>query len=272
MEQLIITAAVVGAELTEADTPYLPLSPREIAAEACRCCEAGAAVIHLHARDEFGVPTQDKEVYREIISLIKKHYDPIIQVSTGGAIGMTTAERLLPVELAPDMASLTPGTINFGEEVFYNPATLVAEFAAAMKEKGVKPELEIFDAAMVANAIQLEAEGLVPSPLHFDLVLGVPGALPAEMKNLLFLVNSLPADSTWSVAAIGRHQLPMAAAAIILGGHVRIGLEDNIYYRKGELSQGNVPLVQRVVRLAGEFERGIADAEKAKKILGIKRK
>ncbi|MGA7878369.1 MAG: 3-keto-5-aminohexanoate cleavage protein, partial [Desulfoferrobacter sp.] len=264
------TVAVTGAELSRKDTPYLPVTPEEIAREACSCYKAGASIVHLHARDNAGSPTQNIGVYRELIALIERRCHPIIQVSTGGAIGMGAAERLQPVELKPEMASLTCGTINFGDAVFYNPFGLLVEFATAMKEHGVKPELEIFDAGMVANALNLAEKGLLSPPLHFDFVLGVPGALPATLKNLLFLVDSLPQDSTWSVAGIGKHQLFMAAAAILLGGHVRVGLEDNIYYRKGELAKGNVPLVERVVRLADEFEREVATADQARKILGLK--
>ncbi len=270
MERLIITVAVTGAELSHEDTPYLPVTPEEIAREACSCYEAGASIVHLHARDNAGSPTQNIGVYREIIALIERRCHPIIQVSTGGAIGMGAAERLQPVELKPEMASLTCGTINFGDAVFYNPFGLLVEFATAMKEHGVKPELEIFDAGMVANALNLAEKGLLSPPLHFDFVLGVPGALPATLKNLLFLVDSLPQDSTWSVAGIGKHQLFMASAAILLGGHVRVGLEDSIYYRKGELAKGNVPLVERVVRLADEFKREVATADQARKILGLK--
>jgi len=270
LERLIITVALTGAELSLKDTPYLSVTPEEIAREACSCYEAGASIVHLHARDNAGSPTQNIGVYRELIALIERRCHPIIQVSTGGAIGMGAMERLQPVELKPEMVSLTCGSVNFGDAVFYNPSGLLVEFATAIKEHGVKPELEIFDAGMVANAIDLLQKGLLSPPLHFDLVLGVPGALPATLKNLLFLVDSLPPDSTWSVAGIGKHQLSMAAAAILLGGHVRVGLEDNIYYRKGELAKGNVPLVERVVRLADEFEREVATADQARKLLGLK--
>lgn len=262
--------ALTGAELSREDTPYLPLTPEEIAHEACSCYDAGASIVHLHARGSAGSPTQNIDVYGEIIALINERCHPIIQVSTGGAIGMGAVERLQPVELKPEMASLTCGSVNFGDAVFYNPSGLLVKFATAMKEHGVKPELEIFDAGMVANAINLLRNGLFIPPLHFDLVLGVPGALPATLKNLLFLVDSLPQDSTWSVAGIGKHQLSMATAAILLGGHVRVGLEDNIYYRKGELARGNVPLVERVVRIADELEREVANADQARKILGLK--
>lgn len=269
MDKLIITAAVVGAELTREDTPHLPLTPEEIAEEARRSCEAGASVVHLHARDSEGLPTQDPEVYGEIIERVRSRCDAVIQVSTGGAVHMSAEERLAPVSLKPEMASLTTGTVNFGEDVFFNPWDLLVRFAEAMKEHGVKPELEIFDTGMVANAVRLETMGLLSPPLHFDFVLGVPGALPAGVKNLVHLVESLPSGSTWSVAGIGRHQLPMAAAAVILGGHARVGLEDNIFYRKGELAQGNAPLVERVVRIARELGRAVADPDEARALLGL---
>jgi 3-keto-5-aminohexanoate cleavage enzyme len=269
MEKLIITAAVVGAELTREDTPYLPLTPEEIAEEARRACEAGASLVHLHARDAEGAPTQDREVYREILDRVRERCDAVIQVSTGGAVGMSAEERLQPVVLGPEMASLTAGTVNFGDEVFFNPRKLMVRFAEAMQEHGVKPELEIFDAGMVTNALWLERKGYVAAPLHFDFVLGVPGALPASMKNLLHLVESVPRSATWSVAGIGRHQLPMAAAAALLGGHARVGLEDNIFHRAGELAEGNAPLVERVVRLARELGREVAGPDEARRILGL---
>jgi len=269
MEKLIVTAAVVGAELTREDTPHLPLTPEEIAEEARRACEAGASVVHLHARDPEGRPTQDRETYREIVERVRERCKAIVQVSTGGAVGMTAEERLQPVGLRPEMASLTAGTVNFGDEVFFNPWDLMVRFAEAMKAYGVKPEIEIFDAGMVANALWLERKGHVIAPLHFDFVLGVPGALPASLKNLLHLVETIPSESTWSVAGIGPHQLPMAATAVLLGGHARVGLEDNMYYRKGELARGNAPLVERVVRLARELGRDVAEPADARAILGL---
>ena len=269
MEKLIVTAAVVGAELTREDTPYLPLTPEEIAEEARRACEAGASVVHLHARDAEGRPTQDREIYREIVDRVRARCEAVVQVSTGGAVGMTAEERLQPVELGPEMASLTAGTVNFGDEVFFNPRDLMVRFAEAMQAHGVKPELEIFDAGMVANALWLERKGLVTPPLHFDFVLGVPGALPAGIKNLLHLVESIPSSATWSVAGIGRHQLPMATAAVLMGGHARVGLEDNIFYRAGEPAAGNAPLVERVVRVARELGREVAGPGETRRILGL---
>lgn len=271
MQKLIITAAMVGAETTRANQPNLPITPEEIADAAFACRRAGASICHLHVRTDDGEPTQDKERFRETIAAIRKKTDIIVQVSTGGAVWMTPEERLQPIELAPEMATLTCGTVNFGEEVFWNGPALLQQFAAAFKAKGVRPEFEIFDAGMIANALHLAKLDLVEPPFHFDFVLGVPGALAASPKNLLYLTESIPAGATWSVAGIGRHQLSMAALAITLGGHVRVGFEDNIYYRKGELAVSNAQLVERVARIAAELDRPLATPDEAREMLGIPR-
>jgi 3-keto-5-aminohexanoate cleavage enzyme len=271
MEKLIITAALVGAEITKEQQPNLPVTPDEIAEEALRCYQAGASIIHLHVRRDDGTPTQDRARYQETIAKIKERCDVIVQVSTGGAVGMTAEERLQPVSLSPEMATLTCGTVNFGNDVFWNSPTDLERFAAELKRYGVRPEFEIFEAGMIANAMQLAKKDLVEPPYHFDFVLGVPGAMPANAKNLQLLIDSLPAGATWSVAGIGRHQLPMATLAIVLGGHVRVGFEDNIYYRKGELASSNAALVERVVRIARELDRPIATPDEARRILGIPR-
>jgi 3-keto-5-aminohexanoate cleavage enzyme len=271
VQKLIITAAMVGAETTRADQPNLPITPEEIADAAAACREAGASICHLHVRTDDGAPTQDKERFRETIDAIRRKTDIIVQVSTGGAVWMTPEERLQPIHLAPEMATLTCGTVNFGQEVFWNGPALLQQFAAAFKEKGVRPEFEIFDAGMIANALHLAKLGLVEAPFHFDFVLGVPGALPASPKNLLYLTESIPEGATWTVAGIGRHQLPMAALAVTLGGHVRVGFEDNIYYRKGELAASNAQLVERVARIAAELDRPLATPDEAREMLGIPR-
>lgn len=269
MDKLIITAAVVGAEITKEQTPYLPVTPDEIAEDVEKAWKAGASMVHLHVRDRDGRPTQDKEIFAETIEKIRKRTDIIIQVSTGGAVGMTAEERIQPVTLRPEMATLTTGTVNFGNEVFYNPPEMIRSFAQKMKENGVRPEFEIFDVGMIFNALQLQWEGLVEGHLHFDFVMGVPGGIPASAKHLLHLVDHLPEGATWSVAGIGRHQLPMATMNLLLGGHVRVGFEDNIYYQKGVLAKGNEELVARIVRLAKELGREIADPDEARKILGL---
>lgn len=271
MDKLIITAAVVGGELTRNETPYLPLTPQEIADEVFLAWKAGAAITHIHARDTEGNPTQDRAVYAEIIREIKQRCDIIIQVSSGGSTWMSADERLDPITLSPEMATLTAGTINFGRDVFMNSPEMLETFAEKMKAYGVAPEFEIFDVGMVENALQLVKKGLVTDHLHFDFVLGVPGAIPASAKNLLHMIDLLPQGATWSVAGIGRHELPMAALGITLGGHVRVGFEDNIYYRRGQLAKSNAELVERVVRIANEMNREIASPAEARQILGLPR-
>lgn len=270
MEKLIITAAISGAELTRERLPHLPVTPAEIAAEAKACREAGAAVIHLHVRDEAGNPTQNRECFREAMEAIAAETDVIIQPSTGGAVGMTPAERLQPVSLKPEMATLTTGSVNFGQEVFLNPLPEIEEFAACMLEMGVKPELEVFDVGMIDNALALLKKGLIREPLHFDFVMGVHGGIPGTPKNLLHLAETVPPGSTWSVAGIGRVQLPLGIMAVILGGHVRVGFEDNIYYRKGVLAESNAVFVSRIAGIAAETGRETATPGEARKILKLK--
>lgn len=270
MDKLIITVAPVGAEVTKKDNSSLPLTALEIAEEAVRCEEKGASIIHLHVRDSQGDPTQDKEIFRAAIEEIKKRTNLIIQPSTGGASWMTAEERLQPVELKPEMATLTTGTVNFGEEVFFNPPLVVETFAKKLVKNGVKPEIEVFEAGMIQNALNLVKKGILQMPLHFDFVMGVPGGIPGELRHLLHLVETLPAGCTWTVAGVGRAELPLAVMAIMLGGHVRVGFEDNIFYSKGVLAKNNAELVEKIARIAGELGRPVATPDEARKILGLK--
>lgn len=269
-QPLIITVALTGAEVTLEQCPHLPVTPEQIGQAAAEACQAGASIIHLHVRTPDGQPTQDPEVFRQAIAAIRARCDAIVQISTGGAVGADTQERLRPVYLRPEMASLTTGSVNFGDEIFANPWPLVQEFARTMQQEGVKPEIEVFDAGMIANALRLRDKGLISEPLHFDLVLGVPGGMPATVRNLAFLVESLPPGCTWSAAGIGRMQTTIAAAAMAMGGHVRVGFEDNIYYRRGELAQSNAQLAARVARIAAELDRRVATPAEARRILSLK--
>lgn len=270
MTKLIITVAPTGNVPTKAMNPHLPLTPEEIAETAVRCREAGASLIHIHARDAAGKPTLEPEVFARTHQLVTERTDLIVQVSTGGRAGMDTEARAAAVRrLRPEMASLTTGSMNFPARVYANPFSVIEYLASAMKEAGTKPEMEIFEPGMIANALMLVDKGLATPPLHFDFVLGSRGSLPATPKNLLFLSESVPSGSTWTVAAVGRWQLPMAVLAIVVGGHVRVGLEDNIYYRKGEPAT-NEQLVARVARIAAELGRPVATPDEARKILGLK--
>ena len=268
MDPLIITVAPVGAELTPEQTPYLAVTPKALGDVAAACREAGASIIHVHCRNDDGTNTHDVGRFKQAYEAIRSRSDLIVQFSTGGAIGMSPQERASVLQLRPEMATLTCGTVNFGDDVFENSFPIMRGILERMHEFGVRPELEIFDKGHLTNAKRLEKEGLLTFPQHVDFVLGVPGGLDATVPNLCDLVESLPAGCTWSVAGIGRQQLPMAMAAIAMGGHVRVGLEDNIYYSKGRLAT-NDELVARVVRVANELGRPVATPDQAREMLGL---
>lgn len=266
---LIISCALVGAELTRKDTPCLPLTPDEIATAATEAVDAGASIIHLHVRDEEGRPTQRVDVFQEVSEKIRQRCDCILQYSTGGAVGTPLEQRSAPLRLKPDMATLSMGSMNFGPGLFENSELTIRTLAAAMRKYCILPELEIFDLGMLESVGRFLKKGDLPERFHIDFVLGVPGGMRGELKDLLLLVERLPAGQTWTAAGIGRYQLPLSAHAISLGGHVRVGLEDNIYYRKGELAQSNAQLVERVVRIARELDRPVATPAQARELLGL---
>ena len=194
----------------------------------------------------------------------------IIQPSTGGAVGMTNDERLQPTELLPEMATLDCGTLNFGgDDIFENTENTIKYFGQRMMERGIKPELEVFDKSMIDMALRLHRKGFIKAPLHFDFVMGVNGGIDGTLRDFTFMRGSIPQDATYTVAGIGRYEFPLAAAAIIDGGHVRVGFEDNVYLSKGVLARSNGELVEKVVRLAGEFGRAIASPAEAREILGL---
>jgi 3-keto-5-aminohexanoate cleavage enzyme len=271
MQPVMITAAMVGAEVTRAQQPNLPTTPQEIIVAAVECYEAGAAIVHLHVRDDGGNSTQDASIFREVVEGIRARCDVITQVSTGGAIWMSAEERLQSIECRPDMATLTTGTVNFGEGVFMNDRGLVETFARRLRDYGIVPEIEIFDAGMLEEAMRLRSMGLISDPIHFDFVMGVPGGISADPAHLVHLVRCLPPGSSWSVAGIGRHQLTLGIIAVAMGGNVRVGFEDNIFFRKGELAKTNAQLVARIVRIAQELDRPIATPAQAREILELAR-
>lgn len=271
MEKLIITAAICGAEVTKEHNPAIPYTLEEIAKEAESAAKAGAAIIHLHVREDDGTPTQSKERFAAAFDAIKaKCPDVIIQPSTGGAVGISNEERLQPIYLHPEMATLDCGTCNFGgDDIFVNTENTIIEFGKKMIELGIKPEVEVFDKGMIDMAIRLCKKGYIKAPMHFDFVMGVNGGIGASLRDVVFMAGSIPAGSTYTVAGVGRAQFEMAVASIIMGGHVRVGFEDNIYLSKGVLAKSNGELVEKTVRLAGEFGRKIATPAEAREILGL---
>ena len=272
MEKLIITAAISGAEVTKEMNPAVPYTIEELAKEAKSAYNAGASIIHLHVRYDDGTPTQDKERFRVVMDAIKKECpDVIIQPSTGGAVGMSNDERLQPTELLPEMATLDCGTLNFGgDEIFENTENTIKYFGKRMIDLGIKPELEVFDKSMIDMALRLAKQGYILPPFHFDFVMGVNGGISGELRDFVFMRGSIPSDATYTVAGIGRYEFPLAAAAIIDGGHVRVGFEDNLNISRGVLAKSNGELVEKVVRIAKEFGREIASPTDARRILGLK--
>ncbi|MCK9444004.1 MAG: 3-keto-5-aminohexanoate cleavage protein [Tissierellaceae bacterium] len=272
MGKLIITAAISGAEVTKEHNPAIPYTVEEIGREAEAAYKAGASIIHLHVREDDGTPTQDKARFKACMDeILRRCPDVIIQPSTGGAVGMTDLERLQPTELGPEMATLDCGTLNFGgDEIFVNTENTIKNFGKIMIERGIKPEIEVFDKGMIDYAIKFAKQGFIKEPMHFDFVLGVQ--MSASARDLAFMVDSIPQGSTWTVAGIGRHEFPMAAIGIAMGGHVRVGFEDNVYLAKGVLAKSNGELVEKVVRIAKELGREIATPDEAREILGLKKK
>jgi 3-keto-5-aminohexanoate cleavage enzyme len=269
MQKLIITVAPTGSVPTKKVTPHVPITPDEIVETGIRCERLGASIIHVHARNPIDESAStDYAIFEDIVSKLKAHTELIIQISTGGRAGMAYEQRNERLNLQPEMASLTTGSVNFPNSIYANSPKLIEALASDMQRLGIKPEMEIFDVSMVSNALDLVKKNLVSTPLHFDFVLGLKGALPASIENLVHLKNSISHGATWTVAGIGPAQLPMAAHAILMGGHVRVGLEDNIYYRKGELAT-NEQLVERVVKMAGTLGREIATPDEARNILKL---
>ena len=271
MQPVMITAAMVGAEVTKDQQPCLPITPSEIIAAAVECYEAGASIIHIHVRDAGGNATQDAALFREVVEGIRSRCDVITQVSTGGAVWMSADERLQSIECQPDMATLTTGTVNFGNDVFMNNRGLVETFARRLRERGIVPEIEVFDTGMLDEAMRLRSMGLIGDPIHFDFVMGVPGGIGPDPAHLVHMVRCLPPGSSWSVAGIGRAQLTLGTIALAMGGNVRVGFEDNIYYRKGQLARSNAELVARIARLAQELDRSVATPAQAREMLQLHR-
>ncbi len=271
MNKTIITCAITGAETTRKDNPNLPMTPAEIAQAAQDACQAGAAILHLHVRDKDGLPTQDVSVFKEAIDLVRKKCDIVIEVTTGGAVGMSLEERLQPLQLKPEMASLDCGTVNFGDDYIVNTLPMIKEAAAMMQTYGVRPTLECFDLSHIDTSQLLIREGLVTPPYHYGFVLNVPGGIRYDIETLGIFVRRIPKDAYWTALGIGgKASLQAIYGAISHHGFIRVGFEDNVYYDKGVLADSNAQLVERAVRIAKESGCEIASPGDVRKILKLK--
>jgi 3-keto-5-aminohexanoate cleavage enzyme len=272
MEKLIITAGITGSRITRQQTPYIPITPEEIARSGIEAWRAGASVLHIHVRDpKTGLAVQDRLIFKEVVDRIRSETDAVLCLTTSGIPGrnLPIEERLIPLSLKPELVSFDAGSINLGDLVFVNSSEFLETLARKTLELGIKPELEVFDAGMIQTSLRYLEKGLLQPPLHFQFVLGTPDGSPATVKSLLHFSEIIPKGSTWSVIGIGASQLSLAMVAMVMGGHARVGLEDNIYYARGVLAKSNAELVERVVRIAREFGREIATGADARKILHL---
>ncbi|HVB52548.1 MAG TPA: 3-keto-5-aminohexanoate cleavage protein [Acidimicrobiales bacterium] len=261
--KIVITAAPTGPIATTKDNPNLPTQPEEIAAAATKAYEAGAAVVHVHLRDENERPTADLKIAERTVGLIREQSPILIQLSTGVGLETPFEEREKLVELKPRMATLNPCSMSFGAGEFRNPPAGVRRLAARMQELGVKAELEIYDMGHIPVCLSLFEEGLLSEPLQFSIVMGIKGGMAATADNLLFAVRQLPPSAIWQAIVIGRPHFELTTVALALGGNARTGMEDTLYLRKGELAPNNEALVSRLASAAKTLEKTIATVEEA---------
>lgn len=270
---IIITTAITGAIPRKADNPAVPVTPAEQIESTHEAFEAGSALVHIHVRDKDENPSSDPELFAQVKEGVEKHCPGmIIQLSTGGR-GREPSERGAMLYLAPDMASLATGSVNFPKQIYENPPEFIDSLAASMHQYGVKPEIEVFDVAMLYNAVNYAKRGQIGSPLHVQFVLGITNALPVRRSLLEFLVGELKElmpEATWSALGTGRFQFDVNKWCLELGGHTRTGFEDNLKIGKDRLASSNAELVKLVVDAAPEFDRSVAGPREAREILGLR--
>ncbi len=288
MDKVIITVAIIGAAPTREQSPYIPITPEEIADSAIEAFSAGASIAHIHVRDpETGTPSNEVDYFTTVAERVRSKCEMILNLSTGAGGGLViapdgqiirefsslqSAERRVEhvLKLNPELCSLDIGTMNFGPGIFANAQGVVDRMAELIKENGAKPEIELFDLGHIEIAKRLIKMGRVEGRPHYQLCMGTAGGMAATPKNAIHFAECLPADSTWSVFGVGRTQFPMVAMGVLLGGHVRIGFEDNLYLEKGVKAKSNAELVERSVAIIRDLNRTVASVAETRKILGLK--
>jgi 3-keto-5-aminohexanoate cleavage enzyme len=276
MRKVIVTASLTGGMQTKEANPNLPEQPDEIAQAAYECYNAGAAIVHIHARAKDGKPTGDAEVYRQIHEGIRAKCNLILQDTTGGGPGMSLEDRLKCLDAGPEMASLNMGSMlrtvgKMAGTTFANPRSELERFAQEMQKRNIKPEMEIYHHGMLREMHNFIDKGLVKKPYYVNFVMGMiyQGAVDATAENLITLINLLPSDTIFNCTAVGRAQIPITTLSVLLGGNARVGMEDNIYYSKGELAKSNAQLIERSVRIIREMGFETTTPDEAREILGI---
>jgi 3-keto-5-aminohexanoate cleavage enzyme len=272
-DPVIITVAPTGPLTTRQNHPGLPVTPQQIGEAVAEAATAGAAVAHVHARDQEELPTADPEVYAEIAREIRSRCDIVVQASTGVGLNVSCGDRLKIIssdQVEVTMATLNPASMTFGQGTFSNPPWFVEQLAQLMRERGIRPELEIYDFGHLPLCLDLVKQGLVDGPLQFSFVMGVRGGMPGDPALLPTLVSMLPEGAAWQAIGIGRTQLPLSFAALALGGNLRVGYEDNVYFRRGELAKSNAQFVTRAVELVHTAGREVATPEYVRNRLGVR--
>ncbi|MGP3534113.1 3-keto-5-aminohexanoate cleavage protein [Microbacterium sp. RD1] len=266
---VVITVAPTGPIATKRDNPALPTTPEEIAEAVADAYAAGAAVAHIHLRDELERPTADLRIARQVVDLIRDRCPILIQLSTGVGLTVPFEDRERLIELRPAMATLNPCSMSFAGGEFRNPPADVRRLAARMRELGIKPELEIYDTGHLDECLRLRDEGLLEGDLQFSVVMGVRGGMAATPENLMTIIPRLPEGAIWQIIAIGKNNLQLTSIALALGGNARAGMEDTLYLRRGELATSNTQLVARAAALAAGLDLSIADVSAARRQLGL---
>lgn len=271
MKKTIITVATTGAWPSKKDNPNIPLTPEEIAADVYECYKAGAAVAHLHMRDDEGKGTMSTAKFEETVKLIREKCDIVINLTTSGDLNATDETRQAHLKsIRPELASYDCGSMNWmHNSLFINSPQFLEQLGMTMQECGVKPEIEIFDAGMIYNSLYYLKKGVLKAPLHYQFVLGAAGGTAATVENLVYLKNLIPEGSTWSALGIGKGHVPIMLAAVAMDGHIRVGMEDNVYYGPGLLAESNAQLVTRaagLIRIAGNE---VASPDEARELLGV---
>ena len=279
MDKTIITVATTGAWPTKENNPNVPMTPAEIAEDVYACWKAGASIAHLHMRDDEGKGTMDKNKFRETVELLHTNHpdcDIIVNMTTSGALTADDDERMVHLkELRPEMGTYDCGSMNWLHTgLFLNPPAFLEKLGRNMQEWGIKPEIEAFDPGMIANAQYYLKKGVLKAPLHFQFCMGCANGIPGTMKNLIFMketMESLCPGSTWSCFGVGHSAMTMLYGAVALGGHIRVGMEDNVMYSKGVLAESNVQFVERARRVIEEFGKKVATPDEAREILSLKK-
>jgi uncharacterized protein (DUF849 family) len=272
---VVINVCLTGIVPAKSSNGSVPISVGEIVEDACRVVEAGASMLHIHAREDDGRPSWRPELYERIFCAIRAACPEVVIVATtSGRSDSRFEHRAAVLDLdgpaRPDMASLTLGSLNFPESASVNPPDVIQRLALRMRERGVKPELEVFDPGMLNYALYLRRKGLLEEPCYVNLILGSLGGMAARVSDLAYLVRDIPEEWAWAAAGVGRFQLPMNLAGLLMGGHVRVGLEDNLYMDFGKhVPATNLALVERLVRFAAELERPIATPQQTRAMLGL---